>query len=40
MPNNVAAVTELYDQGVQGNSTQSINPFSLNFMAMNRTVSV
>lgn len=35
MPNNVAAVTELYDQGVQGNTQGGINPFSLNYMAMN-----
>ena len=35
MPTEVAAVTELWDQGVQGNTANGINPFSLNYMAMN-----
>lgn len=35
MPSNVAAVTELYDQGVNGNTTGGWNPFSLNMMAAN-----
>ena len=35
MPSNVAAITELYDQGVNGNTQGGINPFSLNYMAMN-----
>ena len=35
MPSEVVAIKELYDQGVQGNTQGGINPFSLNYMAMN-----
>jgi len=35
MPSDVLAITELWDQGVQGNTQGGINPFSLNYMAMN-----
>lgn len=35
MPNDVASITNLYDQGVNGNTQGGINPFSLQYMAMN-----
>jgi hypothetical protein len=35
MPSEVVSVTELWDQGVNGNTQGGINPFSLNYMAMN-----
>lgn len=35
MPNEVMSITNLYDQGVNGNTQGGINPFSLQYMAMN-----
>ena len=35
MPNDVVSITNLYDQGVNGNTQGGINPFSLQYMAMN-----
>ena len=35
MPTEVISITELWDQGVAGNTQGGINPFSLNYMAMN-----
>ncbi len=35
MPTEVQSITNLYDQGVNGNTQGGINPFSLQYMAMN-----
>ena len=35
MPNNILAVTNLYDYGVHNSSSNAINPFSFGFMMVN-----
>ena len=38
MPGEVQAVTNLYDYGVHGTTSTGINPFSFNFMMVNRWI--